>query len=173
MQFKCKGSYSKAWRVNERPEARETTHPRWPISRTVPLFLWFFQLELIMVSHLCGWCHKTFLSGDKCKTGCNTASQAFAKGKVSAAESKLPDHTAPGMLCAGTTGHWSCCFCKAVRDTKYQNVQPGAQVLTFLLSLFFCTMGFSGKLDYLQLLMSRCRDSWNPVLNWVCIQAYI
>jgi len=36
---------------------------------------------------------------------------------------------------------------QAVRDTKHQNIQTGAQVLTFILSLFFCNMVFSGKFD--------------------------
>lgn len=36
---------------------------------------------------------------------------------------------------------------QAVEDTKYQHIQTGAQVLTFILSLFFCNTGFSGKFD--------------------------
>lgn len=137
MQLKCRGSYSKAWRANEGPEAREAIHPRWPISRTVPLFLWFFSWNLQHFLICLGEAyHNTFLSGDKCKTGCNIAFQAFAKGKDFAAESKLPDPcpaTDPGMLCAGTTGHWSCCFCrlagcKGHKTPKYPSPCSGSYV---------------------------------------------
>lgn len=94
-------------------KARETIHP---VSRTVPLFLCFFSWNLQLFLTCLGEVHhNTFLSGDECKTGYDAAFQAFAKDKVFAAESKLPDpcpRTDPRMLCAGTPGHWSCCFCR-------------------------------------------------------------
>lgn len=96
--------------------------------------------------------HNTFLSGDECRnTGYETAFQAFAKDKVFAAESKLPDpcpHTDPGMLCAGTTGHWSCCFCRLAGCKEHKTPKYPTQCSSSYISCLYSsvTWAFLGSL---------------------------
>lgn len=65
------------------------------------------------------------------------------------------------------TGAVAFAYLQAVRDTKYQNIQPSAQ---FLIFSFLCS---SVPWVFLGSSVSRCRGSWNPstVINQVWIQA--
>lgn len=115
----------------------------------------FFSWSLQPFPTCLGDAHcNTSLSGDKCKTGCNAAQLPKLLLKARSLQQKanclflaLIQTLGCSVKALQAAGAVAFADLQAVRDTKYQNIQTGAQVLTFLLSLFFCTMGFSGDLD--------------------------